>query len=47
MGAIAGTFSGYEIRHSIVTKWKVPDLFVALGEDAVAIASGLYFVSRF
>lgn len=46
MGAVIGAFAGYEIRKRLVTKLSIRDLFVALGEDAVAIGLALFFVSR-
>lgn len=47
IGALAGTFGGYEVRTRLVTALKVPDLVIALMEDAVAIGGGLFIVSRF
>ena len=46
-GGIAGAFAGYEVRRRLVKALKVPDLPIALLEDAVAIAGGLFIVSRF
>jgi uncharacterized membrane protein len=46
-GGIAGAFAGYEVRTRLVKALKVPDLVIALLEDAVAIAGGLFIVSRF
>jgi uncharacterized membrane protein len=46
-GGIAGAFAGYEVRARLVKAFKVPDLVIALLEDAVAIAGGLFIVSRF
>ena len=46
LGALAGTFGGYNIRHALVAKAHLPDIAVALAEDAVAIASGLLIVSQ-
>jgi uncharacterized membrane protein len=46
-GAIAGAFGGYEVRKRLVRALKVPDLVIALLEDAVAIGGGLLIVSRF
>ena len=46
LGALAGTFGGYNIRHALVAKAHLPDIAVALAEDAVAIASGLLIVSH-
>jgi uncharacterized membrane protein len=40
-GAVAGTLGGYEARTRLVRALKVPDIFVALLEDAVAMVVGL------
>jgi uncharacterized membrane protein len=47
LGALAGSFLGYEVRHRIVTGLKIPDFPIALLEDAIAIGCGLLIVSRF
>jgi len=47
VGGIAGAFGGYQVRTRLVKALKVPDLFIALLEDAVTIAGGLFIVSRF
>jgi uncharacterized membrane protein len=47
LGGIVGAFAGYEVRTRLVKALKVPDLFIALLEDAVAIGGGLFVVSRF
>ncbi|HEX8816040.1 MAG TPA: DUF4126 family protein [Terriglobales bacterium] len=46
-GAIAGAFGGYNIRHELVVKLRLPDTVVALAEDLTAITGGLLIVSRF
>ena len=46
-GGVAGAFAGYQVRTRLVKALKVPDLVIALCEDAVAIAGGLFIVSRF
>jgi uncharacterized membrane protein len=46
-GGIAGAFTGYNVRRRLVHALKIPDLAVALLEDAVAIAAGLLIASRF
>jgi uncharacterized membrane protein len=46
-GAIAGAFAGYEVRKRLVRALKVPDVVIALFEDALAIGGGLLIVSRF
>jgi uncharacterized membrane protein len=45
-GAVIGAFAGYEIRRRLVQKRNIRDLFVALGEDAVAITLAWFFLSR-
>ena len=47
VGALAGTFAGYQVRTRLVAALKVPDFVIALLEDAVAIGGGLFIVSRF
>jgi len=46
-GGIAGAFAGYRIRTGLVKAFKVPDFVIALLEDTLAIAGGLFIVSRF
>ena len=45
-GGVAGAFTGYRVRHTLVTKFGLPDLLVALAEDAVAVVGGLLIVSH-
>jgi len=47
VGAVVGTFGGYQARHQIVTRLKVKDIGVALVEDLIAIGGGLLIVTRF
>jgi uncharacterized membrane protein len=47
VGALAGSFVGYHVRHQIVSSLKVPDFPIALVEDAIAVGCGLLIVSRF
>lgn len=47
LGGVIGGFAGYEVRTRLVKALKVPDLVVALLEDAVAIGGGFFIVSRF
>jgi uncharacterized membrane protein len=47
LGAIAGAFGGYGVRHRLVQNLKLPDFAVAIAEDLVAIGGGLLLVSRF
>jgi uncharacterized membrane protein len=45
IGAVIGTFGGYEIRRRVVGGLKVKDLPVAIAEDLVAIGLALLIVS--
>lgn len=45
IGGIAGAFLGYQVRRSVTSSKKVPDLVVALSEDVITIV-GAYFLSR-
>ena len=47
VGGIIGAFVGYEVRTRLVRALKVPDIVIALLEDAVAVGGGLLLVSRF
>jgi uncharacterized membrane protein len=47
LGGFIGAFAGYEIRRRLVQALKVPDLVIAILEDAVAITGGLWIVTRF
>jgi uncharacterized membrane protein len=47
VGALVGTFGGYQARTGLVKALKVPDLVIATLEDIVAIGGGLFIVSRF
>jgi uncharacterized membrane protein len=47
LGALAGTYGGYEARTRLVKALKVPDVLIACLEDAIAIGGGLFIVSRF
>jgi uncharacterized membrane protein len=46
-GGLAGTFAGYQVRTRLVRALKVPDLVIALLEDALAIGGSFFLVSRF
>jgi uncharacterized membrane protein len=46
IGGILGALAGYQVRTRLVKALNVPDLVIAVGEDAVAIAAGLFIVSR-
>jgi uncharacterized membrane protein len=43
-GAVAGTLGGYEARTRLVKGLNLPDVVIALFEDIVAIALGLFVV---
>jgi uncharacterized membrane protein len=47
VGAIAGTFAGYRARVGLVKSLRVPDVAIAIPEDLIAIALGLFIVTRF
>lgn len=47
IGALAGTYGGYHARKGLVAGLKVPDVAIALAEDAIAIGGGVLIVSRF
>lgn len=46
IGALAGTFGGYNIRHALVTRAHLRDFAVALVEDVIGIVGGLLIVSH-
>lgn len=45
IGAVIGTFGGYQIRRRLVTGLKVKDVVIAIPEDLVAILLGYLLVS--
>jgi uncharacterized membrane protein len=47
LGGVVGTLGGYEVRTRLVKALKVPDIVIALIEDAIAAGGGFFFVSRF
>jgi uncharacterized membrane protein len=47
IGGVAGCFAGYQVRSRLVRSLRLPDLYVALLEDLVAIGGSLLIVSRF
>lgn len=47
IGGVAGAFGGYQARVGLVRSLRVPDVAIAVLEDVVAIALGLFFASRF
>ena len=46
VGGVVGAFLGYHARAGAVAKFHLPDLVVALTEDAVAIVGALFIVSK-
>jgi len=46
IGGVIGAFVGYEIRRRVVNNLHIKDIFVAVCEDAVAIALACFVVSR-
>jgi uncharacterized membrane protein len=46
MGAVIGTFGGYEIRRRLVSALEVKDIFIAVLEDLVTIGLACLIVSR-
>jgi uncharacterized membrane protein len=47
VGGLVGAFAGYQARTRLVKALNVPDVVIALIEDAVAIGGGFLIVSRF
>jgi uncharacterized membrane protein len=47
IGAIVGTYGGYQARTRSVKALGVPDVVIAVVEDIVAIGGGLLVLSRF
>ena len=45
-GGLTGTFAGYQLRTRLVRALKVPDIVIALLEDAVAVGGSFFVVSR-
>ena len=46
VGVVVGTYGGYNARVGLVRSLKVPDIAVGVPEDLIAIALGLFVVSR-
>lgn len=46
VGAIAGTFGGYQVRRALTANGKLPDLPVALVEDVIAVVGAFLIVSN-
>ncbi len=47
LGGVVGCFGGYKARTQLVKASGNPDIYIALLEDAVAVAGSLFVVSRF
>ena len=46
IGGVIGAFAGYEIRRRIVSILHIKDIFIAVGEDVIAIVLACFIVSR-
>jgi uncharacterized membrane protein len=46
VGALMGTFAGYQARHTLVFRAHVPDFAVAMAEDVIAVAGSLLVVTH-
>jgi uncharacterized membrane protein len=46
-GGIVGCFAGYRARAALVGSLDIPDMYIALVEDLVAVAGCLLVVSQF
>jgi uncharacterized membrane protein len=47
IGALVGTFGGYQARKGLVKTLRTPDYVVAVAEDLITIGGSLWVVSRF
>ena len=47
IGGIVGCFGGYQARARLVKSLRLPDFYIALIEDLIAIGGSLFIVSRF
>jgi len=47
IGALVGTFGGYQARTQTMKALHSPDFPIALLEDAIAVCGGLFLASRF
>jgi len=47
VGAVVGTFGGYQARTRLVKALGTPDFVIAVLEDLLTIGGSLWFVSRF
>ena len=46
VGALLGTFGGYQVRTKTAKALHFPDFAIALLEDAIAVCGGLFLASR-
>jgi uncharacterized membrane protein len=46
IGALLGTFGGYQVRTKTAKALRSPDFVIALLEDAIAVCGGLFLASR-
>jgi uncharacterized membrane protein len=46
VGGVVGAFAGYHLRAKVVNSQGIPDRYVALTEDVVAISACLWIVTR-
>lgn len=46
VGAVAGAYAGYHVRHALVANLKVPDIVIAGAEDLVTIGTAFLVVSQ-
>jgi uncharacterized membrane protein len=46
-GGMAGCFAGYHARRRLVQALRVPDYYIAVPEDLVAIGGSVWIVTRF
>ncbi len=47
VGAVVGAYVGFLVRRSLTSNGRIPDLPVALVEDAITLAGAFFVVSRF
>jgi uncharacterized membrane protein len=46
IGALVGTFGGYQVRTRTVKAFGLPDFVIALVEDVIAVGGGFFLASR-
>jgi uncharacterized membrane protein len=46
IGAVAGSFGGYQLRKRLVAGLNVKDIFIAIPEDVIAIGLAWFLVTR-